>query len=258
MFDQIHYILGKDRNYTSDAKRKLRSYLIDKYIMPKVKKGKEVSVLDFFGTGQFVEQVIKRLENHKSFVNNQKGFVNLFEIEQDNKLQDYMKGFVDQIRAVKNHESSVSITPFYGSLAEFVHKADVKNHWTIDLLWLDYCGMVEEKDITVVEPLVNTNTAIVLTVDLNVMEVHKRKTLERVDNMMENVFRKTFPLFRVQRIRSYKRMVVYEARVPYYIRKLQAPKFLCAEPTYKCEEVITYGKTERIVEIPSFRSLGIS
>jgi hypothetical protein len=117
--------------------------------------------------------------------------------------------------------------------------------------------MVEEKDITVIKPLVNVDTAIALTVDLNVFEQHKRITLERVDGMMKEVFRNNFPLHKVNRIRSYNRMTVYEARVPYYIRKLQKPQIACEEPKSKCKEVSDYEQLQTVIEIPSSRSLGI-
>jgi hypothetical protein len=70
-FKELQYIVEQDRKFSNPKKDDVRKLIINKYILPKFKKGKEVNVVDFFGTGKFVEAVRKVLSDHTDYVNNQ-------------------------------------------------------------------------------------------------------------------------------------------------------------------------------------------
>jgi hypothetical protein len=74
-YTEFRYILEKDRVYNTTKKQEVRDLLIDKYILPRIKKGKGVNVLDFFGTGLFVERLNERLNDQNDGVQNQVVFV---------------------------------------------------------------------------------------------------------------------------------------------------------------------------------------
>lgn len=239
-FKDLKYIIEKDRVYNTPKKQEVRDILIDKYILPKLKKGKQVSVLDLFGTGLFVERLLQKLEDHASTVKNLSPSVYLYEIEQDKKLWWHMKGFIkDHFYDVKNHVSLVSINPFYGSLSNFVQRHRVKNHILIDLIWIDHCGIATMENTALIKPLVGNDTVICITSSIVSGATNMRtKSLHQLDADIEQTVNKSFPLMKTTRIRSYRTMAVYIAKVPNYIKK-NLPTEVCEEPVLQCKEVPT-------------------
>ena len=156
------------KRFSYPEKNKIREIIFKRYIKPSCLCEKPIincfNVLDFWGGGLFSDYVIDQIQ----CVKNPKTPVNLYEIDSDKKLFPALRKYAiekNQHKVMKNQAKGVKIVPFCGSLAEFVHKLNMKNQINTDLIWLDYCGMGDslKEDLEVLSSLIGKKTNLVMT-----------------------------------------------------------------------------------------------
>lgn len=163
--NSVRYANQLRAGFDNEEKREIRKELFS-YIKKHIAglKKDTYSIVDFWGGGLFSDYVI----DHMLSVQNHVVLVNLYELDSNKKLFSALKDYANR----KNHERSVKnqfyFVPFCGNLAKFIQQYDVKNHLNFDFIWLDYCGMVQKDDLSLLSDFVSDNTIIAITSFLNV------------------------------------------------------------------------------------------
>lgn len=172
--------------FNTPEKAKIRKYLyglLTKVECEKPKAG--LNILDFWGGGLFSDYVLDQHDTVKNHVDD----VNLYELDSNKDLWPALRKYA----LLKNHCSHVKnhgyyVTPFCGSLAEFVQQTRVKNHQQLDLIWLDYCKTYKDlrEDMQYVKQISSPKTVLAVTVsywgDETIDRKHRTKNIESVIN----------------------------------------------------------------------------
>ena len=150
--------------FNTPEKKKIREFLFKQIPeLPFEKTPLGCNILDFWGGGLFSDYIIDQSITVKNHCDD----VNLYELDSNKKLWPALRKYA----LIKNQDSlvqnqNITVIPYCGSLAEFVHKMTVKNHVSFDLIWLDYCGTYQNlrEDTEFVKKISTPKTLIAVTV----------------------------------------------------------------------------------------------